>query len=303
MPRYDLCLAWNWEYDAGFARLLDEACTRRGLTLFQATPANLDLLPAALESGDLLFRAFFDRASDSDARFQPLVDWARRENVFQINPQGQCRWAWDKATMHLEFINRGLHTPYTLILPPQVEQPDLPPLDLSLLGGPFAIKPAGGGGGWGVVLEATSLEQVQNARQEYPQEKVLLQSHIEPVSLEGRPAWFRVLVCDGAVYPCWWDARTHVYARVTAEENFRYRLGGLRQVAQRIAQVCRLHLFSTEIALTGNGDLIVTDYVNDPVDLRLQSEALDGVPDEIVGNIAARLARITERSVKIGATA
>lgn len=289
-------MAWNWEYDAGFARLLDEACTRRGLTLLQVTLGNLDPLPAALAAGDLHFRALLDRASDSDERFQPLVDWARQENVFLINPQGQCRWAWDKATMHLEFINRGLHTPYTIILPPRSEQPDLPPLDLSLLGGLFAIKPAGGGGGWGVVLEATSLEQVYAARQEYPQEKVLLQSHIAPVSLEGRPAWFRVLVCDGAVYPCWWDTRTHVYARVTAEENFRFGLGSLRQVARRIAQICRLHLFSTEIALTGTGDLVVTDYVNDPVDLRLQSAAADGVPDEIVVNIAARLARLAEHS-------
>lgn len=295
MSRYDLCLAWNWEYDAGFARLLDEACTRRGRTLLQITPGNLDPVTTALESGDCHFRALLDRASDSDERFQPLVDWARENGVSRLNPQEQSHWAWDKATMHLEFISRGLHTPYTIILPPQAEQLHLPPLDLSLLGGPFAIKPAVGGGGWGVVLEATSLEQVLKARQEYPHEKVLLQSHIEPVSLDDRPAWFRVLVCDGAVYPCWWDTKTHVYARLTAGESARFGLRGLREVARRIAQVCRLHLFSTEIALTGGGDLVVTDYVNDPVDLRLQSEALDGVPDEIIENICGRLVLITER--------
>ncbi|MBI4731483.1 MAG: hypothetical protein HY781_05030 [Chloroflexi bacterium] len=295
MSRYDLCLAWNWEYDAGFARLLDDACTRRGRTLLQVTPDNLDPVTAALASGNYHIRALLDRASDSDERFRLLVDWAGRENIVQINPQEQSHWAWDKATMHLEFISRGLHTPYTIIIPPQAEQPGLPGLDLSPLGGPFAIKPAGGGGGWGVVLEATSLEQVHQARQEYPHEKVLLQSHIAPVSLDGRPAWFRVLVCDGAVYPCWWDTKTHIYTRVTAEESARFGLRGLREVARRIAQVCRLHLFSTEIALTGNGDLIVTDYVNDPVDLRLQSAAVDGVPDAIVENISHRLVRAAER--------
>jgi hypothetical protein len=294
MPCYDLCLTWNWEYDTGFARLLGEACTRRGLSLLQVTPGNLDLVTTGIASGGLHFRFLLDRASDSDERFLPLVDWALREGVFRINPQEQSRWAWDKATMHLEFISGGLHTPYTIILPPQVEQTGLPDLDLSPLGGLYNIKPALGGGGWGVVLKATSLEQILKARQAYPHEKMLLQSYIEPVSLAGRPAWFRVLVCDGAVYPCWWDTETHVYGRLTAEESARFGLGGLRQVARRIAQICRLHLFSTEIALTGNGDLIITDYVNDPVDLRLQSEAVDGVPDAIVTNITGRLARLAD---------
>jgi hypothetical protein len=38
------------------------------------------------------------------------------------------------------------------------------------------------------------------------------------------------------------------------------------------------------------------DYVNDPVDLRLQSKAVDGVPDAWVENIAGRLARMVERN-------
>jgi len=32
------------------------------------------------------------------------------------------------------------------------------------------------------------------------------------------------------------------------------------------------------------------DYVNDPIDLRLQSRAVDGVPDFIVEDVAARIA-------------
>jgi hypothetical protein len=36
------------------------------------------------------------------------------------------------------------------------------------------------------------------------------------------------------------------------------------------------------------------DYVNDPVDLRMQSKAVDGVPDGNVENIAARLVRLVE---------
>jgi len=293
----NFCLAWNWEYDTGFARLLEAACTRHGMTLLQVTPHTLDAALAALENGELSFRAILDRASDSDPRFQPFVDWAKSQNITRINPQENARWAWDKATMHLEFITHGLHTPHTIILPPFSEQPYLPEINLAPLGGFFAIKPAMGGGGWGVVLEATRMDQVHATRQEYTQEKLLLQAHVEPSRLDGRPAWFRVLVCNGAVYPCWWDPQTRIYARVTAGESFRHGLRPLREIPARIAQICELHLFSTEIALKADGQFLVTDYVNDPIDLRLQSEAVDGVPDAIVENITGRLIKLAEREL------
>jgi hypothetical protein len=296
MLHYDLCFAWNWEYDRDFVRLLEAACSRVGLALFSVTPENLDFTLAGLSNREISFAALFDRASESDSRFQPLVDQARQSHVFRINTQELTVWSSDKATMHLEFISRRLDTPYTILLSPYNEQPSLPHLDLSPLGGMFAIKPASLGGGEGVVLEATSLEQVFSVRCQYPCEKYLLQAQVRPQVLEGRPAWFRMLVCDGAVYPCWWEPHTHIYARVTAEERFHFGLRSLYEIARRIAQVCRLDLFSTEIAMTADGRFLVVDYVNDPVDLRLQSKAADGVPDAFVESIAGRLARLAERN-------
>jgi hypothetical protein len=292
MSNFDLCLVWNWEYDRDFVHFLETACAGFGLSFYSVTPGNLNSTLAGLSCGEITFTALLDRASESDPRFQPLVDWACQRNVFQINPQELTLWSADKATMHLEFCSRGLETPHTILLPPFDEQPGLPPLDLSPLGGRFAIKPASLGGGEGVVLEATSLEQVLSVRRQYPREKYLLQAHVTPQGLEGRPAWFRVLVCNGAVYPCWWDQTTHVYSPVRAEERFRFGLRSLNEMARRIAQVCRLDLFSSEITLAEDGSFLVVDYVNDPVDLRLQSKAADGVPDFIVERIAGRLARI-----------
>ena len=296
MTHYDLCLAWNWEYDRDFVNLLEAACERVGLTFFSVTTENLDSSLAGLSSREISYSAFLDRASESDPRFQPLVDQALHPQIFRINPQELTSWSADKATMHLEFVSRRLETPYTILLSPSIEQPGLPLLDLSPLGGRFAIKPASLGGGEGVVLEATSLEQVLSVRQQYPHEKYLLQAQVTPRVMDGRPAWFRLLVCDGAVYPSWWDQSTHVYTRVTAEQRFRFGLRSLYEVSRRIARICRLDLFSTEIALTTDGCFMVVDYVNDPVDLRLQSKALDGVPDAFVENIAGRLARLAERN-------
>jgi hypothetical protein len=294
MSHYDLCLAWNWEYDADFVRLIEAACTARGMSLLHVKPETLGQVLANLENGEIKFSVLFDRASESDPHFQPLVNWADKQNTFCINPQKQTTWSWDKATMHLEFISHGLYTPYTIILSPFSKHPSIHPHDLKPLGGSFAIKPACEGGGDGVILEASSWDQVLEARRQFPDEKYLLQAHVTPRILDGRPAWFRVLVCEGAVYPCWWDQRTHIYQRVTAQEKAQYNMRSLSEVPARIAQICRLQLFSTEIALTEDGHFLVVDYVNDPVDLRLQSKAVDGVPDIYVESIAARLVRLAE---------
>jgi hypothetical protein len=57
-------------------------------------------------------------------------------------------------------------------------------------------------------------------------------------------------------------------------------------------------LFSCEIALTNDHSFVVVDYVNDPLDLRLQSRCVDGVPDDIVAAIANQLARLAIHHVQ-----
>jgi hypothetical protein len=131
---------------------------------------------------------------------------------------------------------------------------------------------------------------VFEARQANPQDYYLLQARVTPVRLEGRPAWFRVLYCGGKAYPFWWDLTTHVYTQVEEDEERRFGLARLRSTTLDIARVCGLDLFSSEIALIESGNFVVVDYVNNPVDLRLQSAARDGVPDRVVEEIAVTLA-------------
>jgi hypothetical protein len=192
--------------------------------------------------------------------------------------------------MHLELITAGLHTPYTIILSPYDERPVSPTIDLSPLGKTFFIKPAHGGGSDGVIFEATSLSQVRAAQQEHPADKYLLQAHITPTRLAGREAWFRSIYCLGRVYPCWWDTTTHVYSPVNPGQLKVFNLAPLVNITTAIARISGLELFSTEIALVADARFIVVDYVNEQLDLRLQSTARDGVPDWIVRDIANRLA-------------
>ncbi|MBW7920082.1 MAG: hypothetical protein H3C52_12380 [Anaerolineales bacterium] len=327
MRLYDLCLAWNWEHDADFVRILDSACAARGRTLLDVSARNLRELLPLLSERSAGFRLFLDRASEADSSYLSLVDAAKLLGARRLNPRELADRAYDKAAMHAAFLAGGIPVPQTAILPPLSAQPDLPPIDLSPFNGRFAVKPALGGGGEGVVVEISTPEQIQSARREFPDQQYLLQEHVTPKIVDGLPAWFRVIYCLGEVFVNFWDTTTHVYTPVRvgavlgdcpaeggavggqvgavlgdcpAEGDVVGGQagavlgdcpaeGGLRGIARQIASICRLDLFSTEIAWTEDDRLLVVDYVNDPIDLRLQSRAADGVPDFIVERIAARI--------------
>lgn len=288
----DFCLAWNWEGDADFAALTETACRSHGLSMLHATSENLQRILQGLRRSEIRFRSFMDRASDTDSTFAPLVKWSQEHEAHFINRPDRALRASDKATMHLELIRAGLQTPYSLVLPPYVDEPEPPPFDLTQFKTGFVIKPACGGGGEGVVVEATGWTDVLAARQEHPADKYLLQARVAPRILGGRPAWFRVIHAAGHTYPCWWHPSTHEYDPVSLEEETRWGLAELRRMAVTIAAVSGLDLFSTEVAIAADGPPLVVDYVNDQIDLRLRSKAADGVPDGTVIDAADSLVRL-----------
>jgi len=288
----DLCLPWYWEFDIDFVQMVEHACHAQGLTLWQITPDNLLESINALYQGERTFNTILNR-SQGDDRFLPINRWAKEYNKKRINPTELSKGSEDKATMHLELITAGVQTPHTILLAPFLEQPVLSALDLTPLGNQFVIKPSNEGGGEGVILGASSLEQILRARLQFPEQKYLLQSTVTPRTIQGRPAWFRVFYAVGKTYPCWWHPLTHVYAEVTPSEEHRYELTALHNLTRHIASLCHLDWFTTEIALTLE-DFVVVDYVNDEIDTRVQSKAVDGAPDEIMQNIASQLVTIAK---------
>jgi hypothetical protein len=296
---YDLAIAWEWPYDADFIRLLEAACHENGMAIFQITPDNLEDILQSIAKSEISFRAFFDRASDTKEKFLPLVDWACSQQIYLINPFRFAQRAWDKVACHIDLSDAGLSTPKTIFLPSYKDAPFPPPKDLGYLGGCFTIKPAHGGGGKGVVKQATTWDEVLAARQQFPEDQYLIQAFINPAFLNSRQAWFRVIYCCEQVYLCWWDTTTHIYTPLTSIEEEQLNLQSLRKIAFQIARISNLDLFSSEITQTPQGEFVVVDYINDPVDLRLQSITCEGVPDNIVQAIASKIAVIVkERGVR-----
>lgn len=291
--RFDLCLPWYWEYDDVFAGLIEKNCREQGLSLWQIRPDDLLESITALYTGEKTFKTLLHRGQGEPA-FDPIPKWAKEHQARQINPKEVSKWSEDKATMHLELIHAGLHTPHTILLAPFIEQPVLNEIDLKPLGGDFVIKPSNGGGGEGVRLGMNTLEEILKARMEFPEQKYLAQARVDPRMLNGRKAWFRVFYANGEAIPCWWDTETHIYETITAEEESTFGLAGLGDVTKRIASICKLDWFSTEIALTDT--FVVVDYVNDEIDTRVKSRAVDGVPDEVMERIAFQLVRIAKEN-------
>ncbi|MGE5774616.1 MAG: hypothetical protein ACM33V_00255 [Chloroflexota bacterium] len=294
---YDLCLPWYWEYDVDFVQLVEQACIAQEVSFWQVTPNNLLESITALYKDENTFRTILDR-SQYDNRFEPIHRWSRQRNVRRINPAEVSAWSEDKATMHLELINAGIYTPYTILLAPFIEQPVLPDLDLTPLGDQFVIKPSHGGGGEGVILGAFSMDQIRRARMEFPEQKYLIQETVASRTIQGQPAWFRIFYANGKTFPCWWHPLTHVFSVVTPQEENRYELFPLHTITQRIASLCRLDWFSTEIALTRE-TFVVVDYVNDGIDTRVQSKAVDGVPDEVMRGVAEQLVSIAKKESEL----
>ena len=298
MSTYDLAVAWCWKYDADFVFQLDSQCVKRGLSPYLINFHNLFETITRMEKGELNFRIFFDRASDQEEDFEQLVDMMQAGEVRMINDVDRATWATDKATMHLEFLSNGIHVPYTIILPPWDDSPEFDSTYLEKVGKPFVIKPACGGGGDGVVLDAHTLDDIQSARQQFRDDKYLIQEKIAPVSVRGRRAWFRVFYICGEVLPCWWDDQTKIADILSPSHIDRKISTDINRIMRRIARISQLDLFSTEIALIPQNKLLVIDHVNDQVDLRKKSAHLDGIPDEVVDRIVFSLVDWVDKIVR-----
>lgn len=290
----DLLILWAWEYDADFVAMLVRACATRDVSVRVCGPDELAQLPAWLDSGEIRARVGLDRVWDWGGEYERHVEAMQRNVPLMVNDYARVRRVWNKLTMHMTLIAHGIYVPHLILLPSYEEQPNLPRVNLSPLGGRFSVKSVHSGGS-GVLEPVTRWEDVLAQRLEWPSEQTILQAWVEPKLLGERRAWFRVFYACGSTFLCWADDRTHVQEPVSPEDESRYQLCILRGLTQQIAGLCGLNLFSTEIALDQNNLWQVCDYVNEPCDFRLKSTAVNGVPDEVVAAICDRIAGWVKR--------
>ncbi len=284
----DLGILWEWEYDERFVRLIDSLCQKSGKTSYLISPFNLEESMAKIAKGELRFRVVFDRATDSNPAFLPIVRFHQEVQSLIINEPEKAMHTYNKALMHVEFKNAELNVPFTIMISPGETVDDK---DLDVLGRPFVIKTVEGeGGGEGVFTGVQTFDEVQRMRDQYPGKLILIQENIVPYEFQEKRCWFRIFYVCGKVIPCFWDDQTHIYQRLTLDEESMF--SELRRIAEKIHEITGLEFFSTEIVRIKDGRFVVVDYINDQCDMRFQSDTPDGVPDSVVEEIAAAIVYI-----------
>lgn len=298
MEEFDLGVAWCWEFDRVMVSELEKYIQEKGLTIYQIAPYNLEETLGKLQNNQLRFKLFLDRASDQNEEFERLIQLVKTLGIKMLNDFDKALWSSDKATMHLEFLSAGIEVPYTIILSPLENEPDLRVENLEKVGIPFVLKPAHGGSGEGVVMDAKGVEDIIKAREEFWDDKYLIQQKIDPVDLFGKRGWFRVFYSCGNIAICWWNDLTRLSEPFSPEQIDQNICADIENLTRKIAQVCGLDLFSTEIALTENNRLVVIDYVNDQCDLRKKSQHYDGIPDGAVQKVLTSLVDYADTYVR-----
>lgn len=287
---FDLAIAWNWEHDRDFIFQINDTCLKRGLKPYLIYPYNLYETLQLVREEEIKFSAFFDRASDTDYRFLELVQLLQERGTFFVNNPDRIKWIDDKALIHMDFVSHNIPVPQTFIYYP-TDDYQVIMNKIKQIGIPFVVKPAHGveTGGKGVLINAHSVEDIYQWQSQHKNFIFLLQRQITPCFLEEKPAWFRVYYVLGKTISCWWNPVTHIYEAVTKTEVDKFGLIPLYTLTERIGEICKLGLFSSEIAIEKNGNFVVVDYINDQCDMRRKSEFIDGVCDEVVDLIVDRL--------------
>jgi hypothetical protein len=285
----DLLVLWAWEYDAEFVQVLKRACASAGVSTMFVDADGMPGLAGNLETGIVSARCVLDRVWDWGEEYEAHVPTVDRLVPHKINDYSLVRQIWNKPHIHYALMKHGINVPYMHILPAVDQQHDIQPIDLSALKGRFSVKGAHSGGS-GVLRPAKTWDDVLQRRFEWRNDQTMIQEWVEPRLLGKRRAWFRVFYACGVAYPCWQDDRNHIQQQLLPEEERVFSLDAVRSLTHHIAAICGLNLFSTELALDEQDRWVVVDYVNDPCDYRPNSTVTNGVPDDIVHNVAARIA-------------
>lgn len=277
-----------------FIHRVQEHCARARLNFFLIEPLWVESFLEALRRDLLWPRILLNMHSEHhqpEDVFHRLVRLATERKVRVIDPIDRAIAAFDKARLHPRLASACIATPFTVVVPGAAHRTfRLGDAERAALGSPFVIKPALGYGRRGVILDAKNEADLERSAALWDGGDFLMQRRIVPRLLRGEPAYFRAFFVFGSVWLCWWHCETHRYRMVTWEERSQLGLEPVEELLRRLAALTGMEFFSSEIAQTESGEFVAIDYVNDQCHMLSQTASPgNGVPDELVENIARRL--------------
>ncbi len=287
-----------------FIRMLEHAAHERGMIFVHCqNHEQAETLRWALYAGSLRVDCLVDYMGGS-FRYDYELGCAVKDAGGMVLDDPDRVWIYgDKAAIHQELARLGMAMPRTLIWRPGVPSRDLTAAERAYLGPRIVCKPARGSGSGGVVLGMQPAAAALAAARAYDDEdSYLLQEFVRPLTIDGRPAWFRVYNCFGTVLPCFWNPDTHATELLAPELIARHRLHALERISQKIALVSGYTWFSTEIALTLRGGrpvFLPIDYLNNKCFMLTQDEfGPSGMPLAVAETVTREIAEQAQRHAR-----
>jgi hypothetical protein len=291
---YDMVMTHKLDADDFFIHRVQQHCAERGLNFFLIEPLWVSAFAEKFARGEVWAQVLLNMHSEHhqpEDPFHKLVLLAASLKTRVIDPPEVALPAFNKALLHPRLTAAGFATPPSVIVPrASVPGFQLAAEDQARLGSPFVIKPAMGYGRKGVILNATSMADLERSVADWPDSHYLLQKLVIPRWLLGLPAYFRVYYVFGSTWIAWWNCFTDRYRLASQIEVEQFNLMPLHDLVRSLADLTGMKFFSTEVAQEESGEFVLIDYVNDQCHLLTQTASpSNGVPDELVARIAARL--------------
>ncbi len=287
MKIYDVGIGWASHIDEAFVRLLKEELKKRRILFFEVTCNTLPLILHGVQNRTLAFRSFLDRSSFDNPSWMVLATELQQRGCRVINNPYAVVRATSKADLYLLLKKGGLPLRKTFILPAgkMYSKQQLQSM-INKLKTPFVLTPAVGGYDNDVVVNAHSVQDIEEFRERYRSEDCLVQEYVVPSVITGKTAWFRSLYVLGNVFPFWWDPQNHFYRKFGRSVEEMAIMKKIESSLKTIASITGLELFSTEITIDTIGMYVIIDYANHPIDLNSQENAGDALPEKSLQEIA-----------------
>ncbi len=306
MPKaYDIVISSPFSNYDFFAHRMMELCGQMNLTFFMVDDVWVNDFLKKLKAGEINVRVLLDLTANQPLEedvYTQLAKEVKRRGGRVLDDPDRTAIVAHKGNFHQTLLEVGVPVPETVTLR-RDEAAGFKITDeiKERIGVPFVVKPAWGDSGIGVVVNATSEDDLRRSLEEAPaSDAFLLQQMVTPVQLGNHFGWFRLYYICGRVIPCWWDPNSHEYHLVTPRQQQRHKLAPLTRIMKKIARASKMTKFSSEICLQEDGKFFTVDYVNADPDMNPRSFYPNGVPDEVVRHIVWLLFNEGLRLVKKG---
>ena len=291
MKIFDVGIGWCNPVDGRFVKELKSRLKKKKLSFREITLVNIKEDFDLIDKGLLNFRFFINRSADDYSAYLLLAEKLKARGTKIINDPYSTVHYSSKAFLYKLYKKEKLPLPKVFILNSSKKSKKVIDKIPKILGAPFVLKPAYGGGGDGVVLNAKNSKDILNFIKDNNTDEGLAQEYIIPSIINGRVAWFRPIFVCGEVIPMWWNYGNHFYQEFgnSKKENQISKI--LEKYMKKIHRLVGFDLFSAEFAINEKGKYFIIDYANEPIDLNTNKTAPDGLPSATLEKIVTQIVK------------